>query len=100
MILKNLKYFYLLSLIICLSLSCKSKSAYENGDVVVIGKDTFDVSVDTHRIVEVRRIHPRNILEESSPSYLIKTNLDSCYISQDHRKIGDFQIYQILTKRK
>lgn len=96
----NPRYLYLFALVTLISLSCKSKSVYKTGDVVIMNKDTFDVIVDSHRIIEIHKLHPRNVLEEGSPMYLVRTHLDSTYTSQNPGKIGDIQVYQIFTKRK
>lgn len=97
---ENAKYLFVSFLIAIASLSCKSKNVYKNGDVVVMDNDTFDVVIDTHRIIEVTKVPARNVLEEASPKFLIRTDLDSTYTSPNPRKIGDFQIYQTFIKRK
>ena len=67
---------------------------------MIIGKDTFDIYVDTHRVVSSERIPPRNVMEEGSPVWLNGTDLDSTFKTASHRPIGSIQVYKIVKKRK
>ena len=97
---------FLALVILCLAFtSCKSDkpSAIDkavDGDVIVSGKDTFDISVDTHTVISSVRIPPRNVTEESSPVWLYRTNLDSTFKSRKNIPIGSTQVYKIAKKRK
>ena len=101
---KSIKILFPALLIIFLS-SCESKeqkaiSMAADGDVMIIGKDTFDIYVDTHRVVSSERIPPRNVMEEGSPVWLNGTYLDSTFKTASHRHIGSIQVYKIVKKRK
>jgi hypothetical protein len=41
----------------------------ENGETVIVGSDTFLVTVDTFRVLSVGRVAPRNIHEEMNPEF-------------------------------
>lgn len=85
--------------------SCKSdgKMAIDkavDGDVIVSGEDTFDIIVDTHRVISSERLPARNVLEEGSPVWLNTTDLDSTFKSRSYIPIGSTQIYKIAKRRK
>ena len=93
------------ALVIILLASCGSReqkviSKAVDGDVMVIGKDTFDIFVDTHRVVSSERIPPRNVMEEGSPVWLNLTHLDSTFKTSSPRPIGSTQVYKTAKKRK
>lgn len=99
---KNIIFFTFISLLIA---SCESReqriiSKAVDGDVMVAGKDTFDIIVDTHRVVSSERIPARNVMEEGSPVWLNRTDLDSTFKTKSHRPIGSVQVYKIAKKRK
>jgi hypothetical protein len=101
---KNKIFFTLLGLAMLIT-SCKTgeQKAIEkavDGDVLVIGKDTFDVVVDTHTVIRSEVIRPRNVMEEGSPVWLNRTNLDSTYETKSHVPVGSKQVYKIAKKRK
>ena len=101
---KSIKILFPALLIIFLA-SCKSKeqkaiSKASDGDVMIIGKDTFDIYVDTHRVVSSERLPARNVMEEGSPVWINTTNLDSTFKSRSHVPIGSTQVYKIVKKRK
>ena len=101
---KTIKILFSTLLIIFLA-SCESKeqkaiSKAADGDVMIVGKDTFDIYVDTHRVVSSERIPPRNVMEEGSPVWLNGTDLDSTFKTASHRPIGSIQVYKIVKKRK
>jgi hypothetical protein len=101
---KTIKILFSALLIIFLA-SCESKeqkaiSKAADGDVMIVGKDTFDIHVDTHRVVTSERIPPRNVMEEGSPVWLNRTDLDSTFKTTTHRPIGSTQVYKIAKKRK
>lgn len=72
----------------------------KNGDVVLIGSDTFDVHVDTHIIVRSVRLHPANIMEEADPYWMNTTDRGETFRSKNERLIGSYQVYQTYKKRK
>jgi hypothetical protein len=76
------------------------KNGLKEGDIVVKNKDTFDVHIDTHRIVTSIKLRPINALQEASPVWLNTTDKDSTFKSFSSREIGSTQIYQILKRRK
>lgn len=99
---KNIIFFAFISLLIA---SCESReqkiiSKAVDGDIMITGKDTFDIIVDTHRVVSSEIIHPRNVMEEGSPVWLNRTDLDSTFKTKSHRPIGSIQVYKIAKKRK
>jgi len=101
---KSIKILFPALLIIFLA-SCESKkqkaiSKAADGDVMIIGKDTFDIYVDTHRVVSSERLPARNVMEEGSPVWINTTNLDSTFKSRSHVPIGSTQVYKIVKKRK
>ena len=101
---KNKIFFTLLGLAVLIT-SCKTgeQKAIEkavDGDVLVIGKDTFDVVVDTHTVIRSEIIPARNVMEEGSPLWLNTTNLDSTYKTASHVNVGSKQVYKIAKKRK
>jgi hypothetical protein len=101
---KTIKILFSALLIIFLA-SCESKeqkaiSKAADGDVMIIGKDTFDLIVDTHTVVTSERLPARNVMEEGSPVWINTTNLDSTFKSRSHVPIGSTQVYKIAKKRK
>ena len=101
---KSIKILFPALLIIFLA-SCESKkqkaiSKAADGDVMIIGKDTFDLIVDTHTVVTSERLPARNVMEEGSPVWINTTNLDSTFKSRSHVPIGSTQVYKIVKKRK
>ena len=97
--------FLALSILFLALTSCKSdrQSAIDkavDGDIIVSGKDTFDITVDTHIVIGSERIPPSSVLEESSPVWLYRTNLDSTFKSRKNIPIGSKQVYKIAKKRK
>ena len=101
---KSIKILFPALLIIFLA-SCKSKeqkaiSKASDGDVMIIGKDTFDLIVDTHTVVTSERLPARNVMEEGSPIWLNRTDLDSTYETRSHIPVGSKQVYKIAKKRK
>ena len=101
---KNKIFFILLATSLLIS-SCRTgnKNAIEkavNGDILISVNDTFDVTVDTHIVISSERIQTRNVMEEVSPVWLNKTNLDSTYETKSHIPIGSKQVYKIAKKRK
>jgi hypothetical protein len=99
---KNIIFFALTSLLIssCESREQKIISKAVDGDIMITGKDTFDIIVDTHRVVSSEIIPPRNVMEEGSPVWLNRTDLDSTFKTKSHRPIGSIQVYKIAKKRK
>jgi hypothetical protein len=101
---KNKIFFILLATSLLIA-SCRTgnKKAIEkavNGSILVSGNDTFDVIVDTHTVINSERIPPRNVMEEGSPVWLNRTNLDSTYETRSHIQVGSKQVYKIAKKRK
>ena len=97
----RISHLLIFSFVLYLSGSCnKPQVNLKNGDVVIRGKDTFDVQIDTHVIVNSVRINPENILQESSPLWLNTTDKDSTFKSKERRDQGSIQVYQILKRRK
>jgi hypothetical protein len=101
---KNKIFFTLLGLSMLIA-SCKTEEqiAIEkavDGDVLIIGKDTFDVVVDIHTVIRSEKIPPRNVIEEGSPDWLNTTDLDSTYETDSHIHVGSIQVYIIAKKRK
>lgn len=101
---KTIKILFSALIIIFLS-SCESReqkviSKAVDGDVMVMGKDTFDIFVDTHRIISSERMDPRNVMEEGSPVWLNRTHLDSTFKTNSPRPIGSTQVYKTAKKRK
>ena len=101
---KNKIFFILLATSLLIS-SCRTgnKNAIEkavNGDILILGKDTFDVTVDTHTVISSKRIPARNIMEEGSQVWLNRTDLDSTYETRSHIPVGSKQVYKIAKKRK
>jgi hypothetical protein len=101
---KNKIFFILLATSLLIS-SCRTgdKKAIEkavDGDMLISGKDTFDITVDTHTVISSERIPPRNVMEEGSPVWLNRTNLDSTYETRSHIQVGTKQVYKIAKKRK
>ena len=101
---KNKIFFTLLATSILIA-SCRTgdKKAIEkavDGDILISGKDTFDITVDTHTVISSERIPPRNVMEEGSPVWLNRTNLDSTYKTRSHIQVGTKQVYKIAKKRK
>jgi hypothetical protein len=101
---KSIKILFPALLIIFLA-SCESKkqkaiSKAADGDVMIIGKDTFDIYVDTHTVVTSERLPARNVMEEGSPVWINTTNLGSTFKSRSHVPIGSTQVYKIVKKRK
>jgi hypothetical protein len=43
---------------------------------------------------------PRNVMEEASPVWLNRTDLDSTFKTKSPRPIGSTQVYKIAKKRK
>ena len=100
---KNKIFFTLLATSILIA-SCRTgdKKAIEkavDGDILISGKDTFDITVDTHTVISSERIPPRNFMEEVSPVWLNKTNLDSTYETKSHIPVGSKQVYKIAKKK-
>jgi len=56
--------------------------------------------VDTHTVISSERIIPRNVMEEGSPIWLNRTDLDSTYETRAHIPVGSKQVYKIAKKRK
>ena len=101
---KNKIFFTLLATSILIT-SCRTgdKKAIEkavDGDILISGKDTFDITVDTHTVISSERIIPRNVMEEGSPIWLNRTDLDSTYETRAHIQVGSKQVYKIAKKRK
>ena len=94
------------AIILCLLMnSCVTKTGKAidkavDGDIVILGKDTFDITVDTHTVISSEVIRPRNVMEEGSPVWLNRTNLDSTYKTKSHVPVGSKQVYKIAKKRK
>ncbi len=101
---KNKIFFTIITLCLIMT-SCVSKTGKAidkavDGSVIVSGKDTFDISVDTHTVVSSERMPPRNVMEEASPVWLNRTDLDSTFKTKSPRPIGSTQVYKIAKKRK
>ena len=84
----------------CVAKTGRSIDKSVDGDIIILGKDTFDIFVDTHRVVSSERIPPRNVMEEGSPVWLNRTHLDSTFKTSSPRPIGSTQVYKIAKKRK
>jgi len=84
----------------CVTKTGKAIDKAVNGDILISGKDTFNITVDTHIVISSERIPPRNVMEEVSPIWLNKTNLDSTYETKSHIPVGSKQVYKIAKKRK
>jgi len=83
----------------CVTKTGKAIDKAIDGDILISGKDTFDVTVDTHIVISSERIPPRNFMEEVSPVWLNKTNLDSTYETKSHIPVGSKQVYKIAKKK-
>jgi hypothetical protein len=100
---KNKSIYILLFMVVSyVAASCNSEKVnLREGDIVINDGDTFDVHIDTHRIVKSIKVYPSNVLQEGSSSvWLNTTDKDSTFRSSENRQIGSIQIYQILKKRK
>ena len=100
---KNKIFFTIITLCLtmasCVTKTGKSIEKAVNGDILISGNDTFDVTVDTHIVISSERIQTRNVMEEVSPVWLNKTNLDSTYETKSHIPIGSKQVYKIAKKK-
>lgn len=101
---KNKIFFTIITLCLtmasCVTKTGKSIEKAVNGDILILGKDTFDVTVDTHTVISSKRIPARNIMEEGSQVWLNRTDLDSTYETRSHIPVGSKQVYIIAKKRK
>jgi hypothetical protein len=84
----------------CVTKTGKAIDKAVDGSILVLGNDTFDVTVDTHTVISSERIPARNIMEEGSPVWLNRTDLDSTYETRSHIRVGSKQVYKIVKKRK
>ena len=83
----------------CVTKTGKAIDKAIDGDILISGKDTFDVTVDTHIVISSERIPPRNVMEEVFPVWLNKTNLDSTYKTKSYIPVGSKQVYKIAKKK-
>ncbi len=84
----------------CVSETGKAIDKAVDGDVIVSGNDTFDISVDTHTVISSERLPARNVMEEGSPVWINTTNLDSTFKSRTYIPIGSTQVYKTAKRRK
>ncbi len=84
----------------CTSNERKTMDKAVDGDVMIMGKDTFDVCVDTHTVISSAQMPPGNVMEESSPVWINKTDLDSSFKTRSHIPVGTKQVYKFFKKRK
>lgn len=101
----NSKTFLVILSLCTIACSCESEERKAidkavNGDILISGKDTFDIIVDTHTVISSERIPARSAIEEGSPAWINRTNLDSTFKTREHRQIGSIQVYKTARKRK
>lgn len=83
-------------------MSCKNvdMNKTKSGDLVIIGKDSFTVNVDTFRVIATNKSNPRNVLEEADPRYENLTDKGKVFFFSRPMPIGDTILTRTLIRIK